>query len=278
MPTVQAHDLRCAGRVVARYVWDPQLPATVSPRPYLHPVTTLAGTTVTGFMPDDHRHHLGASIAVPTLNTANFWGGRTWIPGRGSTHLDNHGRQGHQRWLHRADDRVEQELLWTARDGRALAHEHRVLAVEQLSLDAWVLHVAFALTSATGDALTIASPGANGRAGAGYGGFFWRAPAGPAGVRAFGGDSDHDVHGSRDPWIVLSGGHPPWTLIFLAGPATDPWFVRSDDYAGVCAAIAWDSPLTIAAGEVFARELRIIIADGPATPETIAAATARTSG
>ena len=52
-------ELTCEGRAVARYVWDPQLPTAVSPRPYLHPVTTLGGTTITGFMPDDHEHHLG---------------------------------------------------------------------------------------------------------------------------------------------------------------------------------------------------------------------------
>jgi hypothetical protein len=272
MPNVQAHDLRCAGRVVARYVWDPQLPATVSPRPYLHPVTTLAGTTVTGFMPADHRHHLGASIALPALNEANFWGGRTYVTGRGPIHLDNHGRQRHDRWLHRSGDRLEQELSWTRQDGTPLARERRALTVYPLTGDAWMLEVRFALSSATGDALTIDSPALRGRPGAGYGGFFWRAPAGPDRIRAFGQRSDGDVHGSRDPWVVLSGG--AWTLIFLAAAQeTDPWFVRSDDYAGVCSAIAWDRRLVVAAGEVFARHLRVVIADGPATSAILAAAT-----
>ncbi|KUL29705.1 DUF6807 domain-containing protein [Actinoplanes awajinensis] len=275
MPTVQAHDLRCAGRVVARYVCDPQLPATVSPRPYLHPVTTLAGTTVTGFMPADHRHHLGASIAVPALNEANFWGGRTYLTGRGPTALDNHGRQQHDRWLHRSGDRLEQELTWTRRDGTPLARERRALTVRGLTDDAWLLQVDYTLRSATGDDLTIDSPAARGRTGAGYGGFFWRAPTGPDQIRAFGQRTDADVHGSRAPWVVLSG--DAWTLIFLAGsPAADPWFVRADDYAGVCAAIAWDRPLLIAAGEVFARRLRVVIADGPPTRATIAAAEAWT--
>ncbi|SNS13781.1 DUF6807 domain-containing protein [Actinoplanes regularis] len=276
MPNVQAHDLRCAGRVVARYVWDPQLPATVSPRPYLHPVTTLAGTTVTGFMPADHLHHLGVSIAVPVLNEANFWGGRTYVTGHGPTHLDNHGRQQHDRWLHRSGDRVEQELRWTGHDGVPLARERRTLTVHQLTDHAWMLRVEFALSSATGTPLTIDSPALRGRAGAGYGGFFWRAPAGPEPVHAFGQRAGGDVHGSRDPWIVLSGGRPgrtAWTLLFLASsPEADPWFVRSDDYAGVCSAIAWDRRLVVAAGEVFTRRLRVVIADGPPDPATIAAA------
>ncbi|WP_436532718.1 PmoA family protein [Actinoplanes sp. HUAS TT8] len=273
MPNVQAHDLHCAGRVVARYVWDPQLPTSVSPRPYLHPVTTLAGTTVTGFMPADHRHHLGASIAVPALNEANFWGGRTYVAGHGPTHLDNHGRQQHHRWLHRSGDRVEHQLRWTGHDGTALAREERALTVHELTGDAWLLQVDYTLRSATGTALTIDSPAARGRTGAGYGGFFWRAPAGPDPVRAFGQQSDGDVHGSRDAWVVLSG--DAWTLIFLAPtPQADPWFVRADDYAGVCSAIAWDRRLVVAAGEVFTRRLRVVIADGPPTPATIAAAEA----
>ncbi|BCY08983.1 PmoA family protein [Actinoplanes sp. L3-i22] len=278
MPNVQAHDLCCAGRVVARYVWDSQLPETVSPRPYLHPVTTLGGTAVTGFMPDDHLHHLGASIAVPVVNEANFWGGRTYVAGRGPVSLDNHGHQRHDRWLHRSDDRLTQQLRWTGRDGRTLAHEQRALSVETLTDDAWILRIDFALSSATTDPLRIDSPAVRGRDGAGYGGFFWRAPAGLDRVHAFGRQPGIDVHGSRDPYVVLTGSHhdtAAWTLIFLAAtPITDPWFVRSSDYAGVCSAIAWKRRLVIAPGQVFTRRLSVVIADGPPTGATVEAAVA----
>ena len=265
--------LCCDGRPVARYVWDPQLPAAVSPRPYLHPVTTLGGTTVTGFMPDDHVHHLGASIAVPVLNQANFWGGRTYVAGRGSVRLDNHGRQRHSRWLHRSGDRLVQELDWTGRDGDLLAREERSLTVRPVAATAWLLRVGFALRSSTGHPLTIDSPGARGRAGAGYGGFFWRAPAGLERVHAFGRGRSGDVHGSREPWVVLTGRRPgaaTWTLVFMAGVG-DPWFVRSGDYAGVCSAIAWDRPLVIAADGVLSRRLSVLVADGPPTAGTMAA-------
>ena len=271
---VRSVDLRCAGRVVARYVWDPDLPTAVSPRPYLHPVTTLGGTTVTGFMPDDHVHHLGASIAVPVLNQANFWGGRTYVAGHGSVRLDNHGRQRHSRWLHRSSDHLVQELCWTSRDGEPVAREQRSLAVRPVAATAWLLRVRFALRSGTGDPLTIDSPGARGRAGAGYVGFFWRAPAGLERVHAFG--RGGDVHGSREPWVVLTGRRPgaaAWTLVFLAG-AGDPWFVRSADYAGVCSAIAWDRPLVIAADGVLSRRLSVLVADGPPTAGTLAEADA----
>jgi hypothetical protein len=270
--------LSCAGRAVARYVWDPQLPTAVSPRPYLHPVTTMAGTTVTGFMPDDHVHHLGASIAIPVLNQANFWGGRTYVPGRGSVRLNNHGRQRHLRWLHRSSDRVVQELCWVGQDGEPLAREERSLTVRPVTETSWMLHVDFALAGITGSPMTIDSPGARGRAGAGYGGFFWRAPAGSERVYAFGRGLNGDVHGSRQPWVVLTGCHPggaAWTLVFLTGAAVaDPWFVRSADYAGVCSAIAWDRPLIVAAGSVFSRQLCVVVADGPPTADTMAAACA----
>lgn len=257
--------LSCSGQVVARYVWDPQLPATVSPRPYLHPVTTLGGTTVTGFMPDDHQHHLGASLAIPVLNRANFWGGRTYVAGRGSVRLDNHGTQRHSRWLHRSDDRLVQEVSWIGREGEPVAVEERTLAARAVTSTAWLLHVGFALRSCTGEPLTIDSPGARGRSGAGYGGFFWRAPAGLERVRAFGKGRDDDVHGSRQPWVVLTGRSPgaeAWTLVFVTG-ADDPWFVRSADYAGVCPAIAWDRPLVVAADGVLSRSLSVLVADGP---------------
>ncbi|WP_045747502.1 PmoA family protein [Actinoplanes rectilineatus] len=259
----QAHALTCAGRVVARYVWEPDLPATVSPRPYLHPVTTLGGATVTGFMPTDHRHHLGASVAVPVVNDANFWGGRTYLRDRGSVHLDNHGRQRHARWLHRTGDRLAQELDWVARDGQVIARERRVLSTSPLTDTAWTLRFEYALSSADDRTLTLCSPAVRGRAGAGYGGFFWRAPAGPATIRAFARDGGADVHGSREPWIAL--GTDTWTLTFHTGTAGgDPWFVRSADYAGVCSAIAWDRPLVIAPGQVFTRRIAVVVADGPA--------------
>jgi hypothetical protein len=267
-------ELTCSGRVVAHYVWDPDLPPVVSPRPYLHPVTTLGGTTVTGFMPDDHLHHLGASIAIPMLNQANFWGGRTYGAGRGAVRNDNHGRQTHSRWLHRAGDRLVHELCWVGGDGRPLASEERSITVRPVAAHAWLLVVGFALRSGIGTALTIDSPGSRGRAGAGYGGFFWRAPAGLDRVAAFGGEHNGDVHGSREPWVVLTGnqpGGPAWTLVFVAGE-TDPWFVRSADYAGVCSAIAWDKPLVVAADGVLSRKMSVLVADGPPTPDTVASA------
>ena len=43
------------------------------------PSARCAGTPVTELMPDSHRHHLGVSLAVPDVDGANFWGGRTFV-------------------------------------------------------------------------------------------------------------------------------------------------------------------------------------------------------
>ena len=257
--------------MVARYVCTPRLPGSVAPRPYLHPVTTLAGIPVTGFRPGDHRHHLGASLAVPLLNGTNFWGGRTFLAGRGPVGLDNHGRQRHEGWLRREPDRLLQRLTWLGRDGAPLATEERALTARPLTAAAWVLWIDFTLRAPAGHPLTIESPASRGRAGAGYGGFFWRAPAGDGPVRAFAGPGANGLHGSRLPWVALTGGPAAtaWTLIFLAGD--DPWFVRAEEYAGVCPALAWDRPLLVAAGEALTRRVGVIAVDGRPGPAAVPA-------
>src|SRR5690606_32857639 len=77
--------LRLAGQTVAEYVLDPVLDPTLSPRPYLHPVRTRAGVTLTDALPADHRWHLGASLAVQDVSGTNLWGGRTYVRGTGYT-------------------------------------------------------------------------------------------------------------------------------------------------------------------------------------------------
>src|SRR5689334_14257276 len=104
--------LRVDGAPVGEYVWRPDLPRTASPRPYLHPVHTLAGTPVTEFAPTDHPHHLGAGVAVSDLGGANFWGGRTYVSGQGPTWLDNHGEQGHTGFLRADGSGFVESLDW----------------------------------------------------------------------------------------------------------------------------------------------------------------------
>ncbi|MFD7944715.1 PmoA family protein, partial [Streptomyces sp. NPDC059744] len=222
--------LSCAGRPVGRYTY---LPATEG-RPYFHPVTTLAGVPVTEERPVDHLHHLGTSIAVPDVAGHNFWGGRTFVRGQGPTALDNHGIQRHLGWKLRDSDGFVEELSWVA-DDTELLREHRTVAVAELSGTAWALDFSFSLTNRGSDDLSIGSPATNGRPGAGYGGFFWRAPKEPAAPAVFSGvgDGEEAVHGRVADWVAMTG--DGWTLVFAGATdetRRDPWFVRTTQYPG----------------------------------------------
>ena len=81
MTTIDSPVLRVAGRPVGRCVPRPELPARLSPRPCLHPVTTLAGTAVTELSPADHIHQLGVGVAVSDTELSQTTGPRCPGPG-----------------------------------------------------------------------------------------------------------------------------------------------------------------------------------------------------
>ncbi|ORT57583.1 PmoA family protein [Streptomyces sp. CB03238] len=256
--------LRCAGRPVGRYLTRPDLVARLSPRPYLHPVTTLKGTPVTEERPEDHLHHLGVSVAVPDVAGHNFWGGRTFVRDRGPTELDNHGVQHHDGWKLRDPDGFVEDLSWRA-EGREVLRERRTVAATELTSTAWALDFTFSLTNPGPETLSIGSPATNGRHGAGYGGFFWRAPKAAAPPAAFTEDADGEaaVHGRTADWLALMG--TDWTLVFAGATdetRRDPWFVRTGEYPGVGSALAWEERLVIAAGDTVVRRVVTVVADG----------------
>lgn len=256
--------LSCAGRPVGRYTY---LPATDG-RPYLHPVTTLAGIPVTEERPADHIHHLGTSVAVPDVAGHNFWGGRTFVRDQGPTVLDNHGVQRHLGWKLRDPDGFVEELSWEAGDTELL-REHRTVAAAELSPAAWALDFSFSLTNRGTSDLSIGSPATNGRPGAGYGGFFWRAPKEASAPAVFSGSADGEadgeeaVHGKAADWVAMSG--DGWTLVFAGATEEtrrDPWFVRTTEYPGVGSSLAADRRLPVPAGATIVRRVVTVIADG----------------
>ncbi|MGX4692942.1 DUF6807 domain-containing protein [Streptomyces sp. JNUCC 63] len=256
--------LRVAGRPVARYVTRPELPGRLSPRPYLHPVTTLAGTVVTELSPADHLHHLGVGVAVPDVEGHNFWGGRTFVCDQGPTELDNHGAQRHTAFQLRDPGGFVEELRWVA-EGRELLRERRTVAATGLTGTAWALDFTFALANVTREPLSIGSPATNGRPGAAYGGFFWRARKEQEPPLVFTADRDGEAeaHGTRADWLALAGS--TWTLVFAgATDATrrDAWFVRAAEYPGVGSSLAAGDRLAIAPGESVVRRIVTVVADG----------------
>jgi hypothetical protein len=256
--------LRVAGRPVGRYVTRPDLPARLSPRPYLHPVTTLSGTAVTELSPADHLHHLGVGVAVPDVEGHNFWGGRTYVRDRGPTELDDHGAQRHTAFQLRDPDGFVEELRWMAA-GDELLRERRTVAATELTDAAWALDFTFSLTNTTRDLLSIGSPATNGRPGAAYGGFFWRARKESGAPRVFTADreGETEVHGTRADWLALAG--TGWTLVFAGatdGTREDPWFVRAEEYPGVGSSLAHEARVPIEPGGTLVRRIVTVVADG----------------
>ncbi|NRQ36684.1 Gfo/Idh/MocA family oxidoreductase [Nonomuraea sp. NN258] len=256
VPWARSRELRVSGTPVASYVWRPDLPATDAPRPYLHPVRTLGGTEVSEFRPADHVHHLGVGLAVADVGGTNFWGGRTFVRDRGPTWLDDHGRQRHDAF-EELDGGFAQSLTWLGPDGATVATERRTVLARPLG-PGWALDFGFTLT--VPQPLEIRSSACKGRPGAGYGGFFWRAPARSANLAVFTGEAEgeQDVHGSTTPWLALVS--DAWSLVFAQAGAVDPWFVRVAEYPGVGPALAWDRPLPVT--RTLSRRVVTVVADG----------------
>lgn len=310
-----AHRFHVGAAAVADYVVpapasDPAaLPAARSPRPYLHPVRTLAGTVVTEVQPADHPHHLGVSLAVADVDGASFWGGRTFVRDVGPRWLDNHGTQRHERFAETRPDRLVEQLTWVSRTGETLLSEQRtVSAATAAGGTAWVLRWTSRLTNATPRELAFGSPATHGRAGAGYGGFFWRAPGSSTDRRVLlPGDQGEDrAHGSRAPWLCLSGvatEGAAWSLVLTqvtAGPAgvepagtvtrpdraaepeaavaPEPWFIRLAEYPGVGPALAWDRPLALPPGSELERSIAVAVTDGVLDHDRAAALAAEAAG
>jgi hypothetical protein len=253
---------------VAAYVVEPDLDVRVGPRPYLHPVRTLGGSTVTDALPYDHPWHLGVSVAMADVNGFNLWGGRTYLPDAGYTWRDDHGRIEHAGWLPAADGFAE-ELTWRDPDGGTLLTERRRVAAAPAPAG-WQLSFDYALTAAV--EVTMGSPATNGRpGGAGYGGFFWRATPGPAHAFTEDQDGEQTVNGSAEPWVAVAVAGA-YTLVFRGLADDDRWFVRTGDYVGVCAALAFSKPLTVPAGDTLSRQLTVLVADGVLSRDQVRAA------
>ena len=272
-PTAATGTMEVSGTVVAREISGRRLAPTLSPRPYLHPVTTLAGTTVTDAMPLDHVWHLGAGVALQDVNGVNFWGGRTYRREHaGYVWRPDHGRIERTSSVDNGSSRTE-ELAWFGPDGAEILHETRRWSWLPAGENAWQLTLSFTLATAGTEAVSLGSPGSNGREAGGYGGFFWRLPAvDNAHIRTPSASGEEAVHGSRAPWLAWSGNFAgkAATLVFTTPPeAADPWFVRAAGYPGVGSSLAWDAAVVLQPGETLTRTVTVTIADGLATDQQI---------
>ncbi|MDQ0677130.1 putative dehydrogenase [Arthrobacter pascens] len=278
------------GHPVADYQDGSRIRAVSSPRPYLHPVRTLAGTVVTGHQPLDHVWHLGVGVALQDVDGVNFWGGRTytrpageyvWRPDHGSiVHTGAGAHDGDRGGAQ--DGRLIESLSWNGPDGRPVLREQRTWTWDAVGPSVWRLGLDFALSPAGDRPVSLGSPGSNGRHEGGYGGFFWRLPeCAGANVWTPDGAGESAVHGSVTPWLAWSGtfdggtsgrrtsdggssgSAAAATLVFVAAESsTDPWFVRVEGYPGVGQSLAWDVPVIAEPGAPVRRSVTVFVADG----------------
>jgi hypothetical protein len=261
-------------------------------RPYLHPVNTLAGDTITLSRPYDTPWHRGISMTLSDVNGQNFYGGPTWDTTTGRfVQLDNIGHVKHIRWdqidhlkADRERDDIEgrppekivlgHRLHWNTYQGATWFREDRKIVVETVneSTGYWSLRFATSLMNVSGETLTIGSPRTGGHPSAGYGGLFWRGRRSFEGGRVFAssGEANESAMGARARWMAFTGSHDltlrQSTLIFQDHPANPyhptSWYARRRPYAGVSFALAYEQPLIVESGQVLDLQYRIIIANG----------------
>jgi hypothetical protein len=274
----EAIELAHRDQVLLRYVYAPVTLASESPKPFFHPLRTLAGNLVTIFRPHDHLWHHGLAMTMAQLSGQNFWGGPTYVRDRGYVALPNNGRIVHQAWDDlRADAgglAATERLTWISSEGEPWIAETRTLAVPAIVPDEgyWALDLSFALTNQRAEVLRFGSPTTEGRPLAGYGGLFWRGPRSflRGTILAADGLAGPEVMGKAAPWLAFVGAHDGTgdtsTILFLDHP-TNPrfptkWFVRNDPYACVSGAFSFDEEYLLAPGDTLALTYRIVIADG----------------
>ncbi len=270
------------GTELASYVYQPHEPQLESPRPYFHPVRTLAGDLVSLYRPHDHVWHKGIAWSLPNVGPENFWGGVTYRRGDGYLQLPNNGRMRHERFLAVPDNgppgvlRVAEELSWLTERGGTWLTETRRLAVRVWpGYRAWVLAFGTTLRNVSGAGIVIGSPTTEGRENAGYGGLFWRGPRSFTGgaVLAPGGAGGDEYMGWRGPWLGFTGRHDGHgrasTLLFTDCPGNlgypGQWFVRSTPFACLCPAPFFAAEHTLAAGATLALRYGVAVADGALT-------------
>ncbi|WP_422934149.1 DUF6807 family protein [Sinomonas sp. P47F7] len=254
---------------------------TLSPRPYLHPVRTLAGTVVTDHLPLDHPWHLGLGWALQDVSGTNLWGGRTYTREAGRyVWRPDHGRIAAER-VEASAGRLDLSLRWEAHDGATLLREQRAASAEPAGDGAWRLDLATRLTAA--GPVSLGGPGSNGNAGGGYGGFFLRlAPCEDARVFTPAAEGEEAVHGHAAAWIAWSArfGSRSAGVVIAAAPEApdDPWFVRLAGYPGIGSALAWERAVELGAGDSLARTFRVWFVDGPVDAHRAAALVASAAG
>jgi hypothetical protein len=254
------------------YVYAPDTPRLESPKPYLHPVRTLAGDVVTAFRPHDHVWHKGIAWSLPNVDEHNFWGGPTYLRDREYVQLDNNGSAVHREMISLTTGGLAHRLDWLSQQGAKVIDERRRLTTTVLDADTWVLVFETAMTNVSGGTLAFGSPTTKGRENAGYGGLFWRGPRSFTGgvLQAPTGIGGDDLRGTRAEWFGFRGRHDGTgaasTIVMVDDPANPrsapQWFARTEAFACLNPAPFFGSELDLPHGSEITFRYAVVIASG----------------
>ncbi len=265
------------------YVYVSRVPAVESPRPYFHPVRTLAGDVVTNFRPNDHRWHQGISMTMAYISGDNFWGGKSFVRGQGYVQLDNNGQQRHTNWdyITCTDDHAElrQRIAWISYRGETWIEEVRRINISKIDPAAgyWVLEMNLSLHNVRGEDLVFGSPATEGRPdGVGYGGLFWRGARDLTGALVMVEDgpetskSDMTVMGHAGAWLAFVGQHDSVdrssTVILIDQPGNprypNRWFARTESDVGGSFAFTYEETYTLPVDESLNLNYQMVFANG----------------
>ncbi|MEQ0558210.1 PmoA family protein [Amycolatopsis sp. NEAU-NG30] len=252
-----------------RYVCRPDASPFEGPKPYLHPVRTLAGDVVTAYRPNDHRWHKGLQMTATDVSGQNFWGGVTYVRDRGYVELPNVGTMRHEDLVPHCAGFAER-LTWHTQAGEHWVDEIRELAVQDVEDGSWALRFGTELTNVRGAPLVFGSPTTSGRDLAGYTGLFWRGPRAFTGgeVIAADGQGGPEMMGREASWLAYIGQHDEVdrasTLLFLDHPGNERtrWFVRTTPFPAVNPSFAFFDKLVLEPGETLRLHYRVVVANG----------------
>jgi hypothetical protein len=255
-------------RMLARYLLDPDVPASESPRPFLHPVRTRAGRVVTDFRPADHSWHHGISLALPFVGHANLWGGPSWdAAAAGYLDRGDDGSMRHEALeVDEAECAIAQRLIWLDSSGAEIVRERRRLAFS-VTEAGWAIDWTSDATNTTGEPLVFGSPATNGRVDAGYGGIFVRAaPSFLGGALAMDGTpvDEADFRGRRATTASLTARDGGARVTITSRAADTPWFARTSEYPGIGPAPFSTEESVVRPGDALRFSCSIEIADARA--------------
>jgi methane monooxygenase PmoA-like len=208
------------------------------------------------------------------LSGQNFWGGVSYVTGRGYVNLPNVGTLRHRDFTAMAESAFTEGVEWITAAGQRWIDERRTVAVRDVDPagGSWTLEFTTELRNVRGEPLEFGSPTVFGRELAGYCGFFWRGPRSFTGGDVLAAERRRgpELMGERSPWLAFAGRHDETaassTLLFVDHPDNPGhpahWFVRTTPYAVVNPSLAFYRPAGLADGDVLRLRYRLVVADG----------------